>query len=69
MSSRKKWKFGGRQPGAGRKTLTGKRRENRVVAFLDDEELEKLDKYAREEGIPTGRAVYRILARSLKRRP
>ena len=69
MVAVRKFKKGGRQPGAGRKPLTGKTRPNRVVALLDDEEIAKLESYAEEIGEPLGRAAYKILARFLKRRP
>ena len=64
-----RYRKGGRQPGAGRKPLTGVARGNRVVAFLDDDESRKLSEYADDLGVPVGRAAYLILARFLKRRP
>ncbi len=54
--------------GAGRKPVTGETRSNRVVAFLSDREYRTLKEFAREEDLPIGTAVYKILARSLARR-
>lgn len=54
--------------GAGRKPVTGETRRNRVVAFLSDREFQSLQEFARDEGLPIGAAVYKIVARFLARR-
>jgi hypothetical protein len=44
------------------------RRRNRVVTFVTDTELAKLERMADEEGKPLAAIIYHILSRSLKRR-
>jgi hypothetical protein len=71
-SSKKKFGWGGRRPGAGRPRGSGKgpspgARVNRVVAMLSDDELAALEKVAKREGLPLGTMAYRIIARALKR--